>query len=67
MISFTMNLSNILAVGLNQFVVDDADLQLAGLRFNLALTVPFLSLTGEHESDGLLGGMLSIKGSGPFR
>lgn len=63
-----MHLTNVRAVGLKQFVVDDADLQLAGLKFNMALSVPGdLTITGDHESDGQIGGMFSLKGQGPFR
>lgn len=63
-----MTLTNIRAVGLNQFVVDDADLQLAGLHFITALSVPSnITITGHHESAGVIGGFFAMNGSGPFR
>lgn len=68
MIRYSINLTNVRAVGLKKFVLDDADLQLAGLVFNMQLSVPTaLAITGNYESDGHVAGMLSIKGSGPFR
>lgn len=63
-----MLLTNVRATGLKQFVVEDADLQLAGLKFKLALSIPSdLSITGNHESDGQVGGMFLLQGNGPFR
>lgn len=63
-----MTMNNVLVTGLNQFVVNDADFVLAGLGFKLDIGIPTnLTVTGDYLSDGLIGGLFSIRGKGPFR
>lgn len=62
-----MKLLNVRGVGANKFIVNDADFNIIGLRFVLDLTVPQLTITGEHISNGLIAGIFPMKGEGPFK
>lgn len=62
-----MKVENIQGVGANQFIVNDADFNVIGLRFVLDLTVPELNITGNHIINGSVAGIVPIKSEGNFR
>lgn len=55
------------AVGINKFIVNDADFSVIGLRFKLDLTIPDLLINGQFLGSGMVGGLFALDGSGPFK
>lgn len=62
-----MILTDVTAIGLNEFIVNDVDFRTLDLTFNIDLTIPELTIWGQFTSAGLMAGVFPMNGKGPFK
>lgn len=64
--SANITLTDVRGVGGNEFIVNDVDFHIVGMRFLVDLTVPKLQMSGNFVSVGQMF-IMSIEGRGPFK
>lgn len=62
-----MILTDVTAIGLNEFIVNDVDFRTLDLTFNIDLTIPELIIWGQFTANGLMAGVFPMNGNGPFK
>lgn len=65
--SLDLTATNISAVGLQQFITTEADFELLSSRFKVGIKVPSITVTGNYNVSGNVGGLIPLHGKGKLK
>lgn len=65
--SLDLTATNIRAVGLQEFITTEADFELLGSRFKVGIRVPSITVTGNYNVSGNVGGLIPLHGKGKLK